>query len=76
MVGVIDYKAGNGPSVKNALDHLQIESVLTAEADTLRACSHIILPGVGSAGATMDSLKELGLIPVLEEHVFDKRSHF
>lgn len=29
MVGVIDYKAGNGPSVKNALDHLQIESVLT-----------------------------------------------
>lgn len=76
MVGVIDYKAGNGPSVKNALDHLQIESVLTADMDTLRACSHIILPGVGSAGATMDSLKELGLIPVLEAHVFDQKKPF
>ncbi len=76
MIGVIDYKAGNGPSVKNALDHLQIASALTADADTLRECSHIILPGVGSAGATMDSLHELGLVPVLEEHVFDKKKPF
>lgn len=76
MVGVIDYKAGNGPSVKNALDRLEIESVLTADRDTLSGCSHIILPGVGSAGATMDSLKELKLIPVLEEHVFNKKKPF
>ena len=76
MIGVIDYKAGNGPSVKNALDHLQLASALTADADVLHECSHIILPGVGSAGATMDSLHELGLVPVLEEHVFDKKKPF
>lgn len=76
MVGIIDYKAGNGPSVKNALAHMGIEAALTADKDTLRACSHIILPGVGSAGATMDSLKELGLIPALEEHVFNEKKPF
>lgn len=76
MIGIIDYKAGNGPSVKNALAHMGIEAELTADKDMLRACSHIILPGVGSAGATMDSLKELGLIPVLEEHVFNGKKPF
>ena len=62
--------------MKNALDHLQIASVLTADKDTLNACSHIILPGVGSAGATMDSLKELELIPTLEQHVFHAKKPF
>lgn len=76
MVGVIDYKAGNGPSVHNALAHMGIEAVLTGDRDELAQCSHIILPGVGSAGATMDSLKELGLISVMEEHVFNKKKPF
>ncbi len=76
MVGVIDYKAGNGPSVYNALEHMGIESLLTGDKDELAGCSHIILPGVGSAGATMDSLKELGLISVLEDHVFNKKNPF
>lgn len=76
MIGVIDYKAGNGPSVQNALVHLGIESVLTGDKGELSGCSHIILPGVGSAGATMDSLRELDLIGVLEEHVFNKKRPF
>lgn len=76
MIGVIDYRAGNGPSVKNALDSLGIQNCLTADQRKLKECSHIILPGVGSAGATMDSLNELGLIPVLEEHVLIERKPF
>lgn len=76
MVGVIDYRAGNGPSVYNALEHLGISAVLTAEREKLATCSHIILPGVGSAGATMDSLRELELIPMLERHVFTEGKPF
>lgn len=76
MIGVIDYRAGNGPSVKNALDNLGIPSCLTADPGQLEACSHIILPGVGSAGATMDSLNELRLVPVLKQHALIERKPF
>lgn len=76
MVGVIDYKAGNGPSVYNALESMGIEALLTGDKAELAGCSHIILPGVGSAGATMDSLKELDIVSTLEEHVFNKKLPF
>lgn len=76
MIGIIDYKAGNGPSVKSALSHLGIEAVLTADKKVLSECSHIILPGVGSAGATMDSLRELDLIGTLEEHALVNKKPF
>lgn len=69
MIAVIDYKAGNGPSVKNALDYLGIEAELTAVPERVAAADGIILPGVGSADATMESLKELGLLPVLNQRV-------
>lgn len=76
MIGIIDYKAGNGPSVENACKSKNIECVLTADKDVLKNCSHIILPGVGSAGATMDSLKELDLIETLENHALKEKKPF
>lgn len=76
MIAVIDYKAGNGPSVKNALDHLGEEAVLTADPDQILGADGIILPGVGSADATMESLRELGLIEVLNEAVLNKKTLF
>lgn len=76
MIAVIDYKAGNGPSVKNALDYLGIPSVLTASAEEIRKAQGVILPGVGSADATMDSLRDLKLLPVLEEEILVKKKLF
>ena len=76
MIGIIDYKAGNGPSVENACKAKNIECVLTSDKEVLKSCSHIILPGVGSAGATMDSLKELDLIEVLENHALKEKKPF
>ncbi len=76
MIGIIDYKAGNGPSVENACKAKNLECVLTADKETLKNCSHIILPGVGSAGATMDSLKELDIIETLENHALKEKKPF
>ncbi len=69
MIAVIDYKAGNAPSVRCALDRLGIESKLCATPEQLQGATHIILPGVGSAGATMTSLADSGFIEVLGEMV-------
>ncbi len=76
MIGVIDYKAGNAPSVLNALRALNIKAELVSTPEALRPLTGIILPGVGSARATMDSLRELRLIPALEEKVFGEKTPF
>lgn len=72
MIGIIDYKAGNAPSVLNALHHLNIDSRLVSHPDQVETCTGIILPGVGSARATMDSLEEIGMARVLEDKVLNE----
>lgn len=69
MIGVVDYKAGNAPSVLNALHKLNIESLLVSSPKDISAAAGIILPGVGSAKATMNSLEEMGCIGALEQKV-------
>lgn len=73
MIKIIDYAAGNAPSVLNAIKHMGYDVELCNNPDELEYASHIILPGVGSARATMDSLQELNMIGTLEKAVlFDK----
>lgn len=76
MIGVIDYKAGNAPSVLNALHTLNIESCLISSANAIQSVTGIILPGVGSAKATMDSLKELKLLQAMERKVLVEKVPF
>lgn len=61
MVAIIDYGAGNLQSVKKALDFIGYESEITADKDKIASASHVILPGVGSFGDAMVSIKERGL---------------
>jgi len=58
-IGIIDYKAGNAPSVLNALKKQNIQAELVSSKAELKKMTALILPGVGSAGATMRSLAEL-----------------
>ncbi|HHV50422.1 MAG TPA: imidazole glycerol phosphate synthase subunit HisH [Candidatus Avimonas sp.] len=76
MIGIIDYKAGNAPSVLNACKKLHINAHLVSTPGQVEGCQGIILPGVGSAQATMDSLRESGLIDVMKEKVLDRGTPF
>ncbi len=67
MVAVIDYGAGNLHSVKNALEFLGAECVITSGKETILSAEHVILPGVGSFGDAMRSLDERGLTEVVRE---------
>ena len=67
MIAIIDYGAGNLMSVKKALDFIGAESEITMDAGTIRAASHIILPGVGSFGDAMASMSERGLVETVKE---------
>lgn len=76
MIGIIDYKAGNAPSVLSAVTHLGYDAELVNTPDRLLEMSHIIIPGVGSAGATMNSLKELNLVDAIKTAVLDYKALF
>jgi glutamine amidotransferase len=69
MIAVVDYRAGNAPSVLYALEHLGIEARLVDRADELATAERIILPGVGAARATIASLVEQDLVGALTDRV-------
>jgi glutamine amidotransferase len=76
VIKIIDYKAGNAPSVMHAVTHLGYDAAFVRSAEDLTDASHIILPGVGSARATMDSLAELSLLEALETLVLQQKTCF
>lgn len=72
MTAIIDYGAGNLFSVKNALDYLGIENIITNKAEDLRAADRLILPGVGAFPDAMRMLNESGLVDVIKQEVQKK----
>lgn len=67
MIAVIDYGAGNLHSVKNALDFLGAESIVTGSGDEIRSADKVILPGVGAFGDAMSMLRQSGLAQIVRE---------
>ena len=72
MIAVIDYDAGNLFSVKNALDYLELPSVLTSDPAEIERADAVILPGVGAFGDAMDKLNRRGLTRLLREQAGKK----
>ncbi len=71
MIGVVDYRAGNAPSVLYALERLGVAATLVSDADGLEAVDRVILPGVGAAAATIASLEESALVTGLTRRVVE-----
>lgn len=72
MIAIIDYGAGNLFSVKNALDYLGLENIITNNPKDLEAADKLILPGVGAFPDAMRMLGESGLVDVIKEQVKHK----
>ncbi|MBD5557973.1 MAG: imidazole glycerol phosphate synthase subunit HisH [Desulfovibrio sp.] len=69
MLAIVDYGAGNLTSVRRALEHCGIPSVVTARPDELLTAEGVIFPGVGAAGQAMSALAAAGLEAPLREIV-------
>ncbi|MBR6983590.1 MAG: imidazole glycerol phosphate synthase subunit HisH [Ruminococcus sp.] len=72
MIAIIDYGAGNIFSVKNALDHLGLESSLVSDVKSVKSADAVILPGVGAFPAAMKKLEATGLINTIKEEAARK----
>ena len=68
-IALVEYGAGNLPSVERALARLGVASRRAAAPEALAGCDAVILPGVGHFGALMRSLGERSLVASLQEVV-------
>jgi glutamine amidotransferase len=64
-VVLVDSGGTNIGSVRYALQRLGVDARLADDATTIRAASHVILPGVGAAAPGMARLREAGLVDVV-----------
>ena len=67
MLAIVDYKAGNLTSVRNAFAALGVEAVVTRDPEVICAADRIVFPGVGAAKSAMENLRELGLEAAVRE---------
>ena len=61
MIAIIKYNAGNISSVKNALNRLGYESIITSNSEEILNADKVIFPGVGEASSAMKYLNEHNL---------------
>lgn len=61
MIAIIDYGAGNIRSVEKALVHLGADVTVTQNPEVLLTADAAVLPGVGSFGDAMNTLRSRDL---------------
>lgn len=75
-VCILDYGSGNVKSVFNIVSYLKYDVVISNKAEDIQNATHIILPGVGSFGSSMERIKNTIPIDVLKEEVFTNKKPF
>ena len=68
-VCILDYGSGNVTSVKNSLDRLDIESLISSSNADIVDASHLILPGVGAFKASMEKINQNLPISLLKTQI-------
>ncbi|MBC7797751.1 MAG: imidazole glycerol phosphate synthase subunit HisH [Pyrinomonadaceae bacterium] len=65
-VAIVKYNAGNVESVSNALRRLNVEPIISDDAEILQTVDRVIFPGVGEASTAMNFLRESNLDAVIK----------
>jgi len=76
MIAIIDYGAGNLRSVANAVKKLGYQPRVTSDPSEVLDTAAVILPGVGAAADTMNSLEKLGMTDALRKLIKRRRPLF
>ena len=67
MIAIVDYGVGNLNSVQNALNSLNVTSIISSNAEEIAKCRSIIVPGVGAFPDAMKNMKETGIDKVIKQ---------
>ena len=69
MIAILDYGAGNLKSVKNALDCLNVDSIITDNPGDILKADKLILPGDGSFGYMMENLEKKCIVKPIKDFI-------
>jgi glutamine amidotransferase len=73
MISIINYGIGNLHAIKNIIQKVGGQAVITDDPEKIRASRKLILPGVGAFGYGMSQLQKRGLVDILNEEVLEKK---
>jgi glutamine amidotransferase len=65
MITIIDSGGANIASIQDAFERLGVTAKLSGDAEVIKKSTHVILPGVGSAGSAMQQLRQHSLVEVI-----------
>ncbi|MBW7995221.1 MAG: imidazole glycerol phosphate synthase subunit HisH [Candidatus Glassbacteria bacterium] len=60
MINIIDFKMGNLRSVEKAFHHLGFEARISQDPEDIAGASHLVLPGDGAFGKSMEHIDRMG----------------
>lgn len=66
MVAIVDYGVGNLFSLRSSLEYIGEKVIVTGDAEEMRRCDRIILPGVGAFGDAAEKLRKSGLDEIVK----------
>lgn len=69
MTTLVDYGAGNLTSVRLAFEALGLPVRITNQPEPIRNAERLVFPGVGAAGAAMETITTLGLDNAIRDAV-------
>jgi len=75
-IAIVDYGAGNLRSVANAVRKLGYTPRISGDPSEVVAAEAVILPGVGAAADTMNSLEKLGMTDAIRQLLEQRRPLF
>jgi imidazole glycerol-phosphate synthase subunit HisH len=73
---ILDYGSGNTGSLANLLNRLNFDVNVSNTKNDIEESSHIILPGVGAFGASIEKIREKIPLDILEQVVHEKQRPF
>jgi imidazole glycerol-phosphate synthase subunit HisH len=76
VIAIIDYGAGNLRSVANVIKKLGYCPTVTGDPRQVLNATAVILPGVGAAADTMNSLERLGMTNAIRQLIQQRRPLF
>lgn len=65
-VVIIDTGCANITSVRCAFERLCDDVIVSRDVDLIKQATHVVLPGVGTAGAAMQNLNDLDLVALIQ----------
>jgi glutamine amidotransferase len=69
MIAIVDYGSGNVAAIADIFKRLKLPHAITRNHAELRAAERYILPGVGAFDTTMRTLRESGVVDLLNDEV-------